>query len=106
MVYQYYILFVLVSISAMTGCSVRNVDKTQSVAQQYDAVCARCHNSGINEAPIAFDQKIWKTRLAKGIDVLVDNVENGFNKMPPGSVLCKNCNRDDFKALIFYMADS
>jgi cytochrome c5 len=41
--------------------------------------------------------------MAKGMDVLVQSVNNGLNAMPPKG-MCFDCTDDDYKALIEYMA--
>ena len=41
--------------------------------------------------------------MAKGMDALVEAVENGLNAMPPKG-MCFDCSADEYKALIEYMA--
>ena len=41
--------------------------------------------------------------MGKGMDVLVDNVVNGFGGMPPFG-LCMDCDAAQFDALIRFMA--
>ena len=94
-------LFILLSIAS---CTTRTIEKNSSIQAKYDAVCARCHDSGLLNAPLAFDPNIWLPRLANGIEPLIEKVKTGVGKMPPGKQLCKNCSTDDFKQLIELMS--
>lgn len=74
------------------------------VEDQYNKSCAVCHASGVAGAPRTGDEKAWNERLeAKGMDELVKSVNTGLNAMPPTG-MCSDCDDDDMKALIEYMA--
>lgn len=69
----------------------------------YPKACAVCHAAGVANAPKLGDAAAWKTRLdAKGIDGLVQSVNNGLNAMPPKG-MCMDCTPGEYKAVIEYM---
>ena len=70
---------------------------------KYNRSCAVCHASGAANAPKTGDAAAWEPRLAKGMDVLLQSVQNGLNAMPPKG-MCFDCTDEDYKALIEYMA--
>ena len=45
--------------------------------------CAACHESGLRNAPLIGNRKIWASRIAKGEAVLLEHAIHGFNRMPP-----------------------
>lgn len=69
----------------------------------YQRSCASCHTVAATGAPLTGDGAAWAPRMAKGMDVLVDNVVNGFGGMPPFG-LCMDCDAVQFEALIRFMA--
>jgi cytochrome c5 len=73
------------------------------VTDKYNKSCAVCHASGAANAPKTGDAAAWEPRMAKGMDVLVQSVQNGLNAMPPKG-MCFDCSDEDYKALIEYMA--
>ncbi|MCR8923755.1 c-type cytochrome [Dasania sp. GY-MA-18] len=74
-----------------------------AVDQHYAKTCALCHATGAANAPKTGVASDWAPRLQKGMDTLVQSVQNGLNAMPPKG-MCMNCSADDFKALIEYMS--
>lgn len=75
----------------------------QAVIDRYNKSCIACHASGAAGAPRTGDVAQWAPRLAKGMDVMVANVDKGLNAMPPKG-MCYDCSAEDYKALIEYMA--
>ncbi|MBS7662810.1 cytochrome c5 family protein [Pseudomonas lalucatii] len=69
----------------------------------YARACAACHNGQLPMAPQKGDKAAWEPRLAKGMDVLVQNVTNGLNAMPPRG-LCMDCSAEDYQAVIELMS--
>ena len=65
--------------------------------------CALCHVDGNGGAPRVGDYEQWASRLEKGHVVLLANTIEGFNYMPPLGY-CMACEREDFSALIEFMA--
>lgn len=70
---------------------------------KYNMYCIACHGTGAAGAPMTGDKAAWETRLAVGMDALIESSKKGKNAMPPMG-LCNDCTDDDFKALIEYMA--
>lgn len=73
------------------------------VMRKWSRSCALCHVDGNAGAPRVGHPEEWQPRLAKGRDVLMQNTIEGFNKMPPLGY-CMACEREDFRALIDFMA--
>src|SRR5210317_2053336 len=90
-------LFAIVSMVAASGAMA-----APDMAK-YDKSCKVCHASGAAGAPKTGDAAAWEPRMTKGMDVLVQSVNNGLNAMPPKG-MCFDCTDDDYKALIEYMA--
>lgn len=83
--------------------TVAQAADTAGIEERYSKTCALCHASGAANAPKTGVSSDWTARMEKGMDTLVQNVENGLNAMPPKG-MCMDCSADDFKALIEYMA--
>ncbi len=86
-------LLVMMSAGAMAAA---DMDK-------YAKSCQVCHANGAANAPKTGDAAAWEPRLAKGMEALVQSVNNGMGAMPPKG-MCFDCSDDDYKALIQYMA--
>ena len=74
------------------------------LAEIYQRSCKSCHAVSGTSAPLSKDKKAWASRMDKGIDQLVDNVVQGYGGMPPFG-MCMDCDIEEFKALILFMAD-
>ena len=69
----------------------------------YPRTCAVCHAAGVAGAPKPGDAAAWQPRMdAKGIDGLLQSVNNGLNAMPPKG-MCMDCTEVEYKSLIEYM---
>ena len=90
------LLVLSIALSAGAAFAEPDMDK-------YNKSCAVCHESGAANAPKTGDAAAWEPRMAKGMDALVQSVQNGLNAMPPKG-MCFECSDDDYKALINYMA--
>lgn len=76
--------------------------QVRSGEQVYEAACKICHHNGIAGAPIKGDQQ-WILRVTnKGMDTLVNSVENGLNAMPAGGG-CNDCSREEIINAIQFM---
>lgn len=73
------------------------------VVDKYKKSCAVCHAAGAANAPKTGDAAAWAPRLEKGMDVLLQSVNNGLNAMPP-KAMCFDCSDEDYTALIDYMS--
>lgn len=74
-----------------------------AVMAKWSRSCALCHVDGVADAPRVGDPTEWRRRLAKGEDAVLRNVIEGVNAMPPLGY-CMACERDDFRAMIAFMA--
>lgn len=90
---------------AMLAClaAISLAQAAQDPEAVYKRACQMCHNGQLPMAPKKGDHDAWKPRLAKGSDVLVKHVTEGFNAMPPRG-LCMGCTAEDYKAVIDYMS--
>ena len=64
---------------AVNNTSISVGTLTRDGAQVFEQSCAACHASGIAGAPKLGDQVHWKTRLAKGTNILYVNALNGIS---------------------------
>lgn len=74
------------------------------LAKIYNRSCRSCHTVAATGSPLTGDASAWAPRVSKGMNMLVDNVVNGFGGMPPFG-LCMDCDADQFEALIKFMAE-
>ncbi len=65
--------------------------------------CALCHIRGEGGAPRIGVAEDWQPRLAGGHAALITHTIEGFNNMPPLGY-CMSCEREDFEAMIEFMA--
>ena len=72
----------------------------------YDNVCASCHMYGTAGAATMVDFKFWDKSAGKGLDIILNNVIDGykgkFGVMPPKGN-CLSCSDEDIKASIVYI---
>ena len=90
------LLVLSIALSAGAAFAEPDMDK-------YNKSCAVCHASGAANAPKTGDVAAWEPRMAKGMEVLVQSVQNGLNAMPPKG-MCFDCSDEDYAAMIEYMA--
>ena len=90
------LLVLSIALSAGAAFAEPDMDK-------YNKSCADCHATGAANAPKTGDAAAWEPRMAKGMDTLVQSVQNGLNAMPPKG-MCFDCSDEDYKAMITYMA--
>ena len=57
--------------------------EARSGEQVYAAVCAACHATGVDRAPVFGDRKAWKPLIAEGQRMLVRTATKGIRRMPP-----------------------
>lgn len=62
----------------LTAPSERLVDGEKS----YRAICASCHDSGTDGAPVTANREDWKERSHLWEAVLFEHAEKGYIKMP------------------------
>lgn len=74
------------------------------LAATYEQTCFGCHTSHNGAAPVTGDKAAWDKRMEKGMDILLENTQQGFKGMPAGGS-CPDCSAEEFKALIEFMAN-
>lgn len=92
----------LVLAAALIAVSM-SASAARDANELYNKSCIACHSVGAAGAPKSFDEAAWAERNKKGMDVLVANVKNGLNAMPPKG-MCNDCTDEEYKALIELMA--
>ena len=75
----------------------------EDVMGKWSRSCALCHVSGVADAPLVGDSDEWERRLAQGEAVVISNVLEGLNSMPPLGY-CMACEISDYRAMIGFMA--
>jgi cytochrome c5 len=95
---------IILSVLMMFG-AVAQAEADDAVIDMYQKGCFACHGTGMAGVPQAGAAADWAPRLEKGMDVLLDHAEKGFNAMPPKG-MCPSCSRDELKALIVFMSTS
>ena len=81
-----------------------DAEVTAEVMGLWSRSCILCHVHGEADAPRLGDAEAWAPRLAQGEDVLLAHTVEGLNDMPPLGY-CMACEREDFRALIRFMAE-
>ncbi|WP_395376343.1 PQQ-dependent sugar dehydrogenase [Marinicella sp. W31] len=71
----------------------------------YDLVCAGCHDTGANNAPVLGNMDDWREILKQPVALTYDRSLKGYNDMPERG-LCYLCQDDDIKRAVDYMLDS
>jgi cytochrome c5 len=82
------------------------VADTVDGAAVYRKSCASCHMTGAAGAPKTGDKAAWSSRIAKGVDALVQSALAGVTgtaMMPKGA--CATCSDEEIEAAVRYMAD-
>ncbi len=73
---------------------------------EYESKCSACHGFGIAGAPKPGNTADWRTRMAKGMEVIYSNAINGFTGntgiMPPKGGFT-DLSDDQIKAIVDYM---
>lgn len=72
----------LVALLLATGSPARGAEG-RSGEEVYAAVCAACHATGVDKAPVFGDRKAWKPLIAEGQRMLVRTATKGIRRMPP-----------------------
>lgn len=80
-----------------------DAEVTADVMGLWSRSCVLCHVHGEANAPRLGDAEAWAPRLAQGEEALLAHTVEGYNDMPPLGY-CMACEREDFRALIRFMA--
>lgn len=73
------------------------------LALLYAQSCQGCHAQGAAGAPLTGFHGQWDARWRKGMPALLNSTVSGLNGMPAGGQ-CFSCTREDYEALIGFMA--
>jgi len=75
----------------------------RSGAKVYSDSCATCHARTTQGAPLPDDDVEWRMRAAKGMDVLMAHVIDGYKELMPKRGGCPNCSDAELKAAVLYI---
>jgi cytochrome c5 len=81
---QLHLIAVTVTVALAVAIAPRTVRaQTESSGKQVvDAVCAKCHATGLNGAPKIGDKSAWAKRASQGLTGLTAHAINGIRQMP------------------------
>jgi cytochrome c5 len=48
----------------------------------FNHTCLTCHGNIVSDAPLVGDMHVWQSRLAQGLDVLIQHARDGHGRMP------------------------
>lgn len=83
-----------------------SVEAAERTAEQiYQQHCAVCHATGWNDAPVSGDDAVWQSRVADGINAMLERVKTGMNAMPPMGT-CGDCTDEELQNVIESMLRS
>lgn len=88
---------------ALVFASCTSVADDAAINAKYEKSCKLCHDGGLMGAPKTGDVAAWAPRLAKGNDVLMKHIKEGFNAMPPKGT-CMDCTDEEFQKLLEKMS--
>ena len=94
---------VVEEVATAAPAAFADAEITEDVMGHWSRSCVLCHVHGEANAPRVGDVEAWAPRLAEGEDVLLARTVEGYNDMPPLGY-CMACEREDFRALIRFMA--
>jgi cytochrome c5 len=77
------IVIAIFALAAAASPGVRAQSTELSGKEVVIAVCAKCHASGAEGAPLIGDEKAWKKRASRGLSGLTANALKGIRQMPP-----------------------
>jgi cytochrome c5 len=72
---------------------------SRSGEEIYKTYCGSCHGGGWQAAPVAYDERDWSERVAKGFQTMFENAKMGLNTMPPMGT-CMDCTDAELTAAI------
>jgi glucose/arabinose dehydrogenase len=70
--------------------------------QIYGLICSSCHSRNIDDVPPLKDAQAWRTRLAKGRNVLYQNTFDGMGAMPPRG-FCEDCTDEELRSAVDFI---
>ncbi len=104
------VLVLACTLSLLGGCGDNNAAPVAKAApldarlsEIYSRTCVGCHTTPDSGAPQSHNVAAWGPRLAKGDEILLAHMADGFAGMPPLGQ-CAECSADDLVALMKFMA--
>lgn len=94
--------FRLVILSLLCVAAPLAIAEGRDAEQLFDSYCFSCHGTGWDNAPVLGDSFAWEDRIAKGMEVLLENTIKGFNAMPPKGN-CFDCTEAELKAVVEFL---
>ncbi len=91
------------AVLAICFASSLSIADDKVIEEKYQKSCKVCHEAGLMAAPKVGDATAWAPRLAKGNELLLKHIKEGFNAMPPKG-MCTDCTDEEFLKLIARMA--
>ena len=96
-------LFIVLAFLAILGGCSSEPQKRDGESIYYQS-CFSCHERGHGGAPIRGNIEQWQSRLDKGDDVLLKNIIEGYNGMPPKGA-CFDCTDAELKMALEFMLE-
>lgn len=94
------LLTFLAFITILSGCN-SEPQKRDGESIYYQS-CFSCHERGHGGAPIRGNIEQWQSRLDKGDGVLLKNIIEGYNGMPPKGA-CFDCTDEELRMALEFM---
>lgn len=71
-----------VAMAVLLISSAHGSERLEDGKRTYEKVCAGCHETGVEGAPVVGDGSDWQQRSDLWEAVLIEHAEKGFLKMP------------------------
>ncbi|MCY4050503.1 MAG: c-type cytochrome [Gammaproteobacteria bacterium] len=92
-----------------SGSSGKDYVLDPEIAKQvYTNYCTVCHGAGVAGAPVTGDKSNWESRLAQGMEVLLDHAINGFQGsagVMPAKGGFTNLSDEEVSQAVYYMVE-
>lgn len=80
-------MFIPAALAAATvllasGPSAASSERMKDGKRAYELICAKCHQSGVEQAPVVGQREDWADRSPLWDAVLTEHAEKGYLKMP------------------------
>ena len=67
---------------AMSGATSLASERMEDGKRSYEAICAKCHETGVEGAPVVGRAEDWSERPQLWEAVLMEHADDGYIKMP------------------------
>jgi cytochrome c5 len=72
----------IISLLTASGLCMAASDRLEDGSKAYEAACARCHETGDDNAPVTGNAKDWTDRSNLWDAVLSEHAQKGYLRMP------------------------